>query len=151
MLRQSSYIFVSKVIGYGIRILLPAFLVRVLTKADFGSYNQFFLIEVLFQTIFQMGVNQSQFFFVPKDPKNAGNRCSPGEGLKVVSQCRLVEFGASVWTTTPSSNSSIFDVFSSLSSTVTSTFTLSMGSSRMSPITAPLIQNDKTQLRSSVE
>ncbi len=72
MLRQSSYIFAAKVIGYGIRILLPAFLVRALTKSDFGSYSQFFLIEILFQTIFQMGVNQSQYFFIPKDPKNAG-------------------------------------------------------------------------------
>lgn len=72
MLRDTSYIFVAKVIGYGIRILLPAFLVRVLTKADFGAYNQFFLIEILFQTVFQLGVNQAQFFFVPKDPKNAG-------------------------------------------------------------------------------
>ncbi len=72
MLRQSSYIFVAKVLGYGLRILLPAFLVRELTKSDFGSYSQFFLIEVLFQTIFQLGVNQSQFFFIPKDPKNAG-------------------------------------------------------------------------------
>ena len=73
MLSQSAYIFAAKIIGYGIRILLPAFLVRVLTKADFGSYNQFFLIEILFQTIFQMGVNQSQFFFIPRDPKNAGS------------------------------------------------------------------------------
>ena len=72
MLRQSSNIFAAKIVGYGIRILLPVFLVRTLTKADFGSYSQFFLIEVLFQTIFQMGVNQSQFYFVPKFPKNAG-------------------------------------------------------------------------------
>lgn len=72
MLRQSTYIFVANVVGYGIRILLPAFLVRALTKADFGAYNQFFLLEVLFKTIFQMGVSQSQYFFVPKDQENAG-------------------------------------------------------------------------------
>ena len=72
MLRQSSYIFAAKVFGYGIRILLPAFLVRALTKAEFGSYSQFFLVEMMFQTIFQMGTNQSQYYFVPNDPKNAG-------------------------------------------------------------------------------
>lgn len=72
MFRQSSYLFLAKVLGYGIRILLPVFLTRTLTQADFGSYSQFFLIEVIFQVIFQLGVSQSQFYFVPKDPKNAG-------------------------------------------------------------------------------
>ncbi len=72
MLRQTSVLFLAKVIGYGIRILLPVFLVRVLTKAEIGTYNQFFLVEALIQTIFQLGVNQSQYFFIPRDPKNAG-------------------------------------------------------------------------------
>ena len=72
MLSQSAYLFIAKVLGYGIRILLPVFLVRILTKADFGLYNQFFLIEIMFKTIFQMGVNQSQFFFIPRDLRNSG-------------------------------------------------------------------------------
>ncbi|MCB1184557.1 oligosaccharide flippase family protein [bacterium] len=58
--------------GFGIRILLPVVLVRLLTKADIGEYNQFFLIETLIQTVFQLGVNQSQYYFVPRDPRNAG-------------------------------------------------------------------------------
>jgi len=72
MLSQSAYLFAAKVIGFGIRILLPIFLVRTMTKADIGAYNQFFLVEILLRTMFQMGVNQSQYFFVPRDPANAG-------------------------------------------------------------------------------
>jgi O-antigen/teichoic acid export membrane protein len=72
MLRQSSVLFLAKIIGYGIRIILPAFLVRILTKAEIGTYNQFFLVEVLIATIFQLGINQSQYFFIPRDEKNAG-------------------------------------------------------------------------------
>jgi len=72
MLRQSSVLFLAKVVGFGIRILLPVFLVRILTKAEIGTYNQFFLVETLIQTIFQLGVNQSQYFFIPRDRKNAG-------------------------------------------------------------------------------
>jgi len=72
MLSNSVYLFTAKVLGYGIRILLPVFLVRILTKAEFGLYNQFFLIEVMFQTIFQMGVNQSQYYFIPRDLRNSG-------------------------------------------------------------------------------
>lgn len=98
MLRQSSYIFVAKIIGYGIRILLPAFLVRVLTKAEFGSYNQFFLVELMFQTVFQMGTNQSQFYFVPNDPKNAGgiflNSIVINTGLYVTAYSLIATFRA---------------------------------------------------------
>jgi len=72
MLSQSAYLFLAKVFGYGIRILLPVFLVRILTMAEFGLYNQFFLLEIMFKTIFQMGVNQSQYFFIPRDLRNSG-------------------------------------------------------------------------------
>jgi len=72
MLRQSSYLFAAKVLGFGIRILLPVFLVRTMTKADIGAYNQFFLVETLMRTVFQLGVSQSLFFFVPRDKDNAG-------------------------------------------------------------------------------
>lgn len=72
MLSGSLYLFISKVAGYGIRILLPIFLVRILTKEEFGVYSQFFLLEMLIKTIFQMGINQSLFFFIPRDQKNSG-------------------------------------------------------------------------------
>lgn len=72
MLSNSIYLFLSKVFGYGIRILLPVFLVRILSKEDFGAYNQFFLLEILIQSLFQMGIIQSLFYFVPRDKKNAG-------------------------------------------------------------------------------
>lgn len=72
MLSGSLYLFISKVMGFGIRIILPVFLVRVLTKEEFGIYNQFFLLEMLIKTIFQMGVNQSLFFFIPRDRNNSG-------------------------------------------------------------------------------
>ncbi len=72
MLSKSIYLFLSNVIGYGIRLILPIFLVRMLTKEDFGTYSQFFLLEILIKTIFQMGINQSLYFFVPRDKENAG-------------------------------------------------------------------------------
>ena len=72
MLSKSIYLFISKAVGYGIRILLPIFLVRLLTKPEFGAYNQFFLLEILIQTVFQMGICQSLYYFVPRDEENAG-------------------------------------------------------------------------------
>lgn len=72
MLSRSLYLFVSKVVGYGIRLVLPYVLVRLLDKADFGAYRQFFLLEVIIATIFQFGVNQALYYFIPRDEKNAG-------------------------------------------------------------------------------
>ena len=72
MLSKSIYLFISQALGFGIRIILPIFLVRLLTRAEYGAYSQFFLLEVLIQTIFQMGVIQSLYYFVPRDEKNAG-------------------------------------------------------------------------------
>lgn len=72
MLRSSLYIMFSKLIGYGIRLVLPYFLVRLMTVADFGAYRQFFLLEVYVGTLFQLGLNQALYYFIPRDPRNAG-------------------------------------------------------------------------------
>lgn len=72
MLNRSLYLASSKLLGYGIRLILPYFLVRLLTVADFGAYRQFFLLDVYISTLFQLGVNQSLYYFIPRDPRNAG-------------------------------------------------------------------------------
>lgn len=72
MLNRSIYIFVSKMAGYAIRIVVPAFLVRILVQADYGAYRQFFLLEQIVAILFQFGINQSLFYFVPRDEKNSG-------------------------------------------------------------------------------
>ena len=72
MLNRSLYLFSSKMVGYAIRLILPYFLVRLLTVEDFGTYRQFFLLQVYIQLIFQMGVNQALYYFIPRDEDNAG-------------------------------------------------------------------------------
>lgn len=72
MLNRSLYLAGARLCGYGIRLILPYFLVRLMTKTDFGSYRQFFLLEVYVATLFQFGVNQGLFYFIPRDVRNAG-------------------------------------------------------------------------------
>lgn len=72
MLNQSLYIFSAKMVGYALRLVLPYFLVRELSVADFGSYRQFFLLEMYFDALFQLGLNQALYYFIPRDMKNAG-------------------------------------------------------------------------------
>ncbi len=71
MLNRSLYIFVSKMFSYGTRILLPYFLVRLLTKTEFGTYRQFFLLQALITALFQFGLNQGLFYFVPRNRERA--------------------------------------------------------------------------------
>ncbi len=66
------YIFASKLSGYGVRLILPYFLVRMLSVGDFGAYRQFFLLEMYIGGIFQLGVNQALYYFIPRDEQNAG-------------------------------------------------------------------------------
>ncbi len=48
------------------KILLPIILVRLITKADYGSYRQAMLFYVTFGTIFLFGVPQSIYYFIPQ-------------------------------------------------------------------------------------
>lgn len=72
MLKQSMYLMASKLLGYGVRLVLPFFLVRLLSKGDFGAYRQFFLLEVYIGTLLQVGLNQALYYFIPRDMRNAG-------------------------------------------------------------------------------
>lgn len=72
MLNQSLYIFASKIASYGVRLLLPYFLVRLLSVSDFGAYRQFFLLEMYIGALFQLGLTQALYYFIPRDVRNAG-------------------------------------------------------------------------------
>lgn len=72
MLNSSLYIFASKLAGYGIRLALPFFLIRLLSVSDFGSYRQFFLLETYIGALFQLGLNQALYYLIPRDLRNAG-------------------------------------------------------------------------------
>lgn len=73
MLSQSLYLFSSKLVAYAIRLVLPYFLVRLLSMEEFGAYRQFFLLQIYVQLLLQMGVNQALYYFIPRDEKNAGS------------------------------------------------------------------------------
>ncbi len=66
------YIFVAKMVGYALRLVVPFCLVRLLPVADFGAYRQFFLLEMYVDALFQLGLNQALYYFIPRDIKNAG-------------------------------------------------------------------------------
>ncbi len=72
MLKKSLTIYLAKMAGYGFRLIVPIFLSRILSTSDFGQYRQFFLMEITISTIFQLGVDQALYYFIPRDEENAG-------------------------------------------------------------------------------
>lgn len=73
MLRRSFIIFASQLVGYALRLIVPFFLVRLMTVAEFGAYRQFFLLELYVALLFEFGSTQSLYYFVPRDERNAGS------------------------------------------------------------------------------
>lgn len=72
MLKKSMTMYIAQMVGYGIRLILPYFLVRILSTADFGAYRQFFLLQITISMIFQLGVVQALYYFIPRDEENSG-------------------------------------------------------------------------------
>jgi O-antigen/teichoic acid export membrane protein len=66
--KQSLFLVVGRSIGYLLHLGLPIVLVRIFTKDDYGMYRQLFLIFATLFAIGQMGVSQSLYYFLPREP-----------------------------------------------------------------------------------
>src|SRR5688500_12458731 len=58
--------------GLAIAFAIPLVLARVLDQADFGTYKQLFLIYATLFGLAQLGMAESLYYFVPRDPAHAG-------------------------------------------------------------------------------
>ncbi len=67
---QATYYFIGKIIATGVIFFVPYVLVRVFSKEDFGQFAQILLIYEFFFRIFQFGINQSLYYFIPTEIKN---------------------------------------------------------------------------------
>ena len=53
-------------------LLIPITLARVFDQADYGTYKQLFLIFTTLYSIALVGLSDSLYYFVPREPKKAG-------------------------------------------------------------------------------
>ena len=67
--KQSFFLVIGRSIAYLISILLPIILVRIFTKSEYGLYRQIFLIFNTLLPFGQMGVAQSLYYFLPRNPE----------------------------------------------------------------------------------
>jgi O-antigen/teichoic acid export membrane protein len=53
-------------------LLIPVTLVRVFDQADYGTYKQLFLVFATLYSVALIGLSDSLYYFVPKDPAKGG-------------------------------------------------------------------------------
>ena len=64
---QGAWLLFAKIIGLGLSFALPFIVVRTLSKADVGIYQQVFLVIVTLSGILPFGVSMSAFYFLSRE------------------------------------------------------------------------------------
>jgi O-antigen/teichoic acid export membrane protein len=69
--RQAVILSLSRMANYGLMIISPVILVRVLTVGDFGRYREFLLYASLLQSIASFSISDSLLYFIPAHPASS--------------------------------------------------------------------------------
>jgi O-antigen/teichoic acid export membrane protein len=83
---RTAILTLSRLANYGLMLISPIFLVRLLSVADFGRYREFLLYGTLLQAFAQFSINDSLLYCVPANP------ASP---WRVARQTAVLTFGSS--------------------------------------------------------
>jgi O-antigen/teichoic acid export membrane protein len=65
---RTAILTLSRLASFGLMLISPIFLVRVLTVADFGRYREFLLYGAILQSFAQFSINDSLLYCVPANP-----------------------------------------------------------------------------------
>jgi O-antigen/teichoic acid export membrane protein len=68
--QQAAALSVSRIANYGLMIISPIILVRILSVADFGRYREFLLYSSLLQSLAGFGFSTSLLYFIPHHPSS---------------------------------------------------------------------------------
>ncbi len=63
---QAFWLMVAKTIGFGLTLVLPIVLVRVLDQDHYGVYRQAFVVVTTAYSMLSMGVGMSAFYYLPR-------------------------------------------------------------------------------------
>ena len=65
---RTAILTLSRLASYGLMLISPIFLVRLLSVADFGRYREFLLYASILQAFAQFSINDSLLYCVPANP-----------------------------------------------------------------------------------
>jgi O-antigen/teichoic acid export membrane protein len=83
---RTAILTLSRLANYGLMLISPVFLVRLLTVADFGRYREFLLYGSILQAFAQFSINDSLLYCVP---------ANPGSPWRVARQTAVLTFASS--------------------------------------------------------
>ncbi len=67
---RTAILTLSRLASYGLMLISPIFLVRLLTVEDFGRYREFLLYASILQAFAQFSINDSLLYCVPSNPRS---------------------------------------------------------------------------------
>jgi O-antigen/teichoic acid export membrane protein len=67
---RTAILTLSRLASYGLMLISPIFLVRLLTVEDFGRYREFLLYASILQAFAQFSINDSLLYCVPANPRS---------------------------------------------------------------------------------
>jgi len=62
----------GRTVGFAVSFAIPVVLARLFDRAEFGTYKQLFLIYGTLYGLAQVGIAESLYFFIPRQPDDAG-------------------------------------------------------------------------------
>jgi O-antigen/teichoic acid export membrane protein len=65
---RTAILTLSRLASFGLQLISPIFLVRLLTVVDFGRYREFLLYAAILQGFAQFSINDSLLYCVPANP-----------------------------------------------------------------------------------
>lgn len=63
--RFALYVAIGKILAMMAQLIMPMFLTRFLTKADYGTYSQFYLVQGVLGSILCFGFQSNPYYFYP--------------------------------------------------------------------------------------
>ncbi len=67
---RAAILTLSRLANYGLMIVSPIILVRLLSVAQFGHYREFLLYATVLQTLATFSINNSVLYFIPAEPRS---------------------------------------------------------------------------------
>jgi O-antigen/teichoic acid export membrane protein len=67
---RTAILTLARLASFGLQLISPIFLVRLLTVADFGHYREFLLYAAILQAFAQFSINDSLLYCIPANPES---------------------------------------------------------------------------------
>ena len=96
---RTAILTLARLASYGLQLISPIFLVRLLTVEDFGRYREFLLYASILQAFAQFSINDSLLYCVPANPDSPWRLARQTALLTVCSSLLvvLVMVGLDLW------------------------------------------------------